>query len=225
MAAKRRLLDLCCGIGGGSAGYADAGWEVVGVDLDPQPKYPFEFHQADALTFPLDGFDAVHASAPCQWATPLKAFQSAERQASYQNLVDPIRFRLKRSGLPYVLENVPQAKLKNPVRLCGARFGLALYRHRDFETNWWLAQPKHRRHVERCIRAGYLPTAEAPFMSIHGRNGHNSRAWVRTAAEYMGMPWAADDLNGVCEAIPPAYTRYIGLQLLARIERTYLEAA
>jgi DNA (cytosine-5)-methyltransferase 1 len=225
LTARKRLLELCCGAGGGSAGYAEAGFEVVGVDIEPPPSYLFEFHQADALTFPLDGFDAIHASPPCQWATPLKALQTEQAKASYLNLVEPIRFRLKRCGLPYIIENVPQANLKNPVRLCGQMFGLKLYRHRDFETNWYLAQPKHRKHVARCIRAGYLPTSEAPYMSIHGRNGYNSRLWVRAAAEYMGMPWVAEDLNGVCEAIPPAYTRYVGIQLLARIERTYLEAA
>jgi DNA (cytosine-5)-methyltransferase 1 len=204
---------LCCGGGGAAAGYARAGYAVVGVDILPQPNYPFEFHQADAKGYPLDGYDLIHASPPCQFFTKLSAYANVGRRFPPVNLVDPIRERLQAHGTPYVIENVQQARLRNPVRLCGVMFGLKLYRHRDFESNLTLTQPKHPKHTELCMRAGYLlPTVERPYMSIHGRNGHISKAWVAKAAEYMGTPWLATDLNNVCEAVPPAYTTLIGMQ-------------
>ena len=218
----RYLLDLYCSRGGASKGYADAGFEVIGVDIEPQPNYPFDFIEADALAFLdaliMDGktgfFDVYAGSPPCQAHTPLHALQSEKAKASYVDLIDPTRRRLKAIGAPYVIENVVQAPLENPVTLCANTFGLKLYRHRNFETNWPLSGRTHIKHVERCQRAGYMPTSERPFMSIHGRNGHNSKAWVAKAAEYMQVPWMAGDLNGVCEAIPPAYTSFIGVQLM-----------
>lgn len=208
------LLDLFCGIGGASKGYADAGFDVVGVDIDRrnQPDYPFEFIHADALTVNLDGYDAYHASAPCQAFTPLNAYN----RDSHVNLVSDIRDRLQATGKPYVIENVPQARLRNPVRLCAWSFGLRLYRHRDFETNWPLLQPDHKPHVYRCMRAGYLPTSEKPFMSVHGRFGHNSHAWAKQAADYMGIDWT-EYTPGICEAIPPVYTQHVGTELMSYI--------
>lgn len=191
-------------------GYHLAGFEVVGVDIDPQPNYPFRFIQADAMTFPLAGFAASHASPPCQAYSPLNAYN----KVTYPDLVNPIRIRLQASGLPYVIENVPQAPLRDPVELCGPMFGLKVYRHRAFEASFRLDTPKHLPHVALCTRNGYLPTPERPFMSIHG--GKHSRAWQRKAREVMGTPWM-ETIKEVCESIPPAYTEHIGHQLRAAV--------
>jgi DNA (cytosine-5)-methyltransferase 1 len=121
------------------------------------------------------------------------------------------------TGVPFVIENVPQAPLVNPVYLCGSMFGLRLRRHRGFETGNGFALPRLAcgRH-ERCTRNGYLPTPEAPWMTISG--GKHSEAWRLKAAEVMGVPWTQTIVE-VCEAIPPAYTRWIGGQFLSRLER------
>lgn len=215
MLGRPRLLDTFCCAGGAAMGYHRAGFEVVGVDIEPQPNYPFRFIQADALEVlaspsMLAMFDAIHASPPCQAYSPLNAINRRE----YPDLVAPVRELLDASGLPYVIENVVQAPLRDPVVLCGGMFGLSLYRHRAFESNVPLAAPTHPRHEARCVRNGYLPTKEAPFMSIHG--GKHSRAWREKAADVMGVPWTRTIVE-VCEAIPPAYTEYIGGYLMAAV--------
>lgn len=194
-------------------GYHRAGFDVVGVDIAPQPNYPFEFHQADALDFLAahgHEFDAIHASPPCQAYSPLNAYN----HKAYPDLVDDVRAGLIATGLPYVIENVPQAPLREPALLCGAMFGLTVYRHRAFETSFPLTAPPHPVHLQRCVRNGYLPTPDRPFMSIHG--GKHSKAWRTKAAEVMGVPWTTT-ITEVCEAIPPAYTHHIGAALLAEI--------
>ena len=204
-----RLLDLFCGAGGAAMGYHRAGFEVVGVDIAPQPHYPFRFIQADALTFSLDGFDAIHASPPCQaysWAT------RRDRADRFALLIDFTRLALDGLGLPYVIENVPGAPLREPAMLCGRMFGLPLIRHRLFETNWQLwPLPGHPRHVG-LIRAGKAVT-------VAGHGGDNVRGNGGRAAKQaaMGIDWMTDEeLN---EAIPPAYTEWIGAQLLVALER------
>lgn len=134
---KPRLLDLFCGAGGSAVGYARAGFEVVGVDLKSQPRYPFEFHQADAMTYPLDGFDAIHASPPCQ------AYSVAQKLQGnlHPDLIGPTRFRLTESGKPYVIENVVGAPLLKPTLLQGTMFGLRTERKRLFETSFLLPMP------------------------------------------------------------------------------------
>lgn len=112
---KPKLLDLFCGAGGAAMGYHRAGFEVVGVDIKPQPRYPFEFHQGDAMTWPLEGFDAIHASPPCQAYT---VAQNATRNgAAHPDLVAPVRERLQATGKPWVMENVVGAPLIHPIRL------------------------------------------------------------------------------------------------------------
>ncbi len=221
---RPRLCDLYSCAGCAGMGYHLAGFDVLGVDIDPQPRYPFRFFQYDAIKFIAEYgnvFDAFHASPPCQFHSPLNAYNRKE----YPDLIAPTREALIATGRPYVIENVEAAApaLKDPIMLCGPMFGLRMYRHRLFETNWDLAAPPHSTHVELCARNGYLPTAVRPFMSIHG--GKHSVAWQRAAAEEMGAPWISVPDGGdtklaireVCEAIPPAYTKYIGDHLMARL--------
>lgn len=219
------ILDLFCGAGGAAMGYHRAGFEVVGVDISPQPDYPFTFVQMDALEYAsrperLLYFDAIHASPPCQAFTPLSALPGAGVRRPFVNLIGPTRDLLARTGLPYVIENVVQAPLDRPIRLCGQIFGLKLYRHRNFESSFRIEEPAHSPHRQLCMRAGYLPTEDRPYMSIHGRGGHNSKAWVAKAAEYMEVPWMSGDPDGVCESIPPAYTEYVGKYLRAHLDST-----
>jgi hypothetical protein len=133
--SRPRLLDLFCGAGGAAMGYHRAGFDVVGVDINPQPHYPFEFHQGDAMTWPLDGFDAIHASPPC------KAFTRAGWSAHFgyhdrhDDLLTPTRTRLVLQPAPWVIENVPGSPMAPSVVLCGSNFGLNLRRHRWFECS------------------------------------------------------------------------------------------
>jgi DNA (cytosine-5)-methyltransferase 1 len=211
-----RLLDLFCGAGGAAEGYHRAGFEIVGVDIVDQPRYPFEFRRADALTFPLGGFNAVHASPPCQGYST----QTAVR-AKHPRLIAPVRKRLLEAGVPYVIENVEGARhsLLEPVRLCGSSFGLDLRRHRYFETNWSLAAPpcahdwqtpRFRSLNMAMVRSGTL----ACVVGVHGHINYPGEAELRRAA--MGISWMTDP--ELVEAIPPAYTEFIGAQLLAHVK-------
>lgn len=212
-----RLLDLYCGAGGASKGYADAGFEVVGVDIAPQKRYPFDFRQDDAIWF-LDQliewkeehgaslYDAVHASPPCQ------AFSRAQRVRSrdHPDLISPTRERLQRLGLPYVIENVPGAPLEDPITLCGGMFPpLRVYRHREFECSFPISAPEHPAHVVKQVKMG-RPVEEGDFIQVVG---HFSG--VKYARRAMGIDWMIrEELR---EAIPPPYTEYVGSQLLAAI--------
>jgi DNA (cytosine-5)-methyltransferase 1 len=210
---KPRLLDLFCCAGGASEGYARAGFEVVGVDIDPQPHYPFEFHQADALTFPLAGFDFIAASPPCQAHTLCQRI----RDNDHPELVGPIRRRLKRAGVPYAIENVVGAPLIDPIELCGAMFGLLTYRHRLFECSFQIKAPPHPDHVAPVRKMG-RPVRDGEFMHVVG-----NFSGVALARKAMGIDWMMrDELR---EAIPPAYTEFIGRKALAYINRVRLEAA
>jgi DNA (cytosine-5)-methyltransferase 1 len=212
------LLDLFSGAGGAAVGYALAGFHVIGVDIDPQPDFPFGFIQADVMNLDLgalvasSGAVAIHASPPCQAYSPLNAYN----KLPYPDLVEGTRALLEATGLPYVIENVPQAPLLNPIMLCGTMFGLKLYRHRHFESNMALAAPRHPAHVARCTRNGYLPTPDAPFMTISG--GKHSRAWRIKACAEMGTPWMTT-VHDVSESIPPAYATFVGGQLMAAQRR------
>jgi DNA (cytosine-5)-methyltransferase 1 len=217
------VLDTyCCG-GGMAMGYYLAGFEVVGVDIDPQPNYPFPFVQGDAVEFIKEHgheYDLIHGSPPCQDYSNLNAYN----KKSYPRLIGPTRDAMVATGQPYVMENVEIAgiELIDPITLCGPMFGLNVYRHRVFETNWPLVAPAHGKHVARCMRNGYVPTPEKPFMTITG--GAHSRAWQNAACDAMGMPWIKVPAGGdiklgireVCEAIPPAYAEWIGSRFLAQ---------
>lgn len=212
------LLDLCCCEGGASAGYSRAGFDVVGVDVVDRPRYPFPFVQADAVDF-LDQhghrFDAVAASPPCQRFT--KGAKRWKTTEDHPDLIDPIREILVGLGVPWVIENVPEAPLRKPLILCGTMFGLVvewkgvtreLRRHRGFESNVDLAAPGPCRHEHQTV-------------SVHGNPGGSSRrdgiSFPNTAAwrEVMAMPWATG--KAIAEAIPPSYTEHVGRQLLAAL--------
>lgn len=191
-------------------GYHRAGFDVVGVDIAPQPRYPFEFVQDDALVYFISaahGFDAVHASPPCQAHTRAQKI----RRNDHPDLLEPTRDMLANAGIPYVIENVPGAPLVDPVELCGSMFGLTTYRHRLFETNWALTVPSHPEHTARTTKMG-RPPKDGEFMHIVG-----NFSGVDHGRQVMGMPWASRD--GLREAIPPAYTEFIGTQLLAEVRQ------
>lgn len=220
------LIDFFCCQGGASRGYADAGWTVVGVDIDPQPRYPFPFLQMDALEAmrrlvagepllftKLDGTPlfvwlsdilAAHASPPCQAHT--KAWKLNKRD--HPRLIAPSRVLLYAMGVPFVIENVEAARdeLVSPVMLCGESFEIETYRHRLFETNWGLSTPEHLPHLARTTKMG-RPYVPGEYMHVVG-----NFSGVDQARRVMQMPWANRD--GLREAIPPAYTEYIGRQMM-----------
>lgn len=207
------ILDLYCGAGGAGVGYHRAGWDVVGVDINPQPSYPFTFYQSDALEFLRDyglHFDAAHASPPCQHYTAL-AMGTNDNQDDYPDLIPPTRDLLIASGMPYVIENVPPAPLHNPITLCGEMFGLGVIRHRKFESNMLLLQPSHPRHRGRVAGWRHGAKSEGPYLAVYGRGGDKGNVSQRQTA--MGIDWMTG-LDELAESIPPAYTELIGAQLL-----------
>ena len=203
---RPRLLDLFCGTGGAAVGYYRAGFDVVGVDIKPQPRYPFEFHQADAMTWPLDGYDAVHASPPCQAYSVMHSLHNARE---HPDLVAPVRERLATSGLLYVIENVPGAPMLDAITLCGSMFDLRsgpdryLRRHRLFESNVLILVPRCN---HRGLAVGVYGHGSAGYLGQRMRTANVAEARV-----LMGMDWATQD--GMSQAIPPAYTEYIGVRL------------
>lgn len=216
---KPRLLDLFCGAGGAAAGYDAAGFEVIGVDIHPQPHYPFRFVQDDALgylnnlfmDFDRMPFDAIHASPPCQAYTRKASDWGRKRNhwTDHPDLLAPTRELLKATGLPYVIENVPGAPIDAQVELCGTHFGLPLIKHRLFEANWALPMPPASCDHSRV----YNPWSGA------GRSAAKLR-------EAQGTPWipmsgGASRKAGVTgdlfNAIPPAYTEHIGKALIEHL--------
>lgn len=210
---RRTALDLCCCEGGATAGYRSAGFKVTGIDKVAWPNYPGdEFVQGDAIAYLWEHghrYDAVFGSPPCLLHSTLNAYNGKV----YDDLIDAMRDGMIASGRPWVIENVPTAPLRDPVVLCGSHFGLNMKRHRHFETGGgftfaapWVCPNNNAAHKP-CVRNGYLPTAERPWMSIHG--GKHSAAWLDRARHEMGMPWASS-VESVCQAIPPVYAEYIG---------------
>lgn len=212
-----RALDLFCGAGGASMGLRLAGFEVVGVDVNPQSNYPFEFIQADALSVSLEGFDFVWASPPCQAFTAYK--RRADHVKPALNLIPATRSKLIASGLPYVIENVAGARgeLLDPVMLCGSSFSLDVRRHRLFEASFkikekpcdhsWqtprFAQATNRKNKRRTVEVGVY------------------RIPLEIQRTAMGIGWMK--LGELSQAIPPAYSRYIGLSAVKEIEGARLK--
>jgi DNA (cytosine-5)-methyltransferase 1 len=233
---KPRLLDLFCGAGGAAAGYHRAGFDVVGVDIKPQPNYPFMFVQADALkvlaclldpdesepyqdwlppTKPIHPYDAIHASPPCQ------AFTAYRRKGhgvgdGYDDLIADTRELLNATGLPWVIENVEGAPLRSPLKLCGSMFDLDVQRHRYFESDWPIDDPSWS-----CRHDIWTPR----FPAATNRKPNSRRTvevgvWripLETQKRAMGVDWDCT-LEELSEMVPPAYTEFIGTQLLAHIQ-------
>ncbi|MFC5198820.1 SAM-dependent methyltransferase [Streptomyces kaempferi] len=210
---RPRLLDTFCRQGGAGKGYSDAGFDVVGVDIGPQPLYPHRFVQADAVDFIREHgaeFDFIHASPPCQLDSDCQRLHGN----THPDLIGPTRAALEATGRPWVIENVRGAlpKLRDPVMLCGAMFGLQTYRHRYFETGggFTLAQPGHYEHTVPQAKMG-RPVPPGYYGQFVG-----NFSGVPLARRVMNVPWMTRE--GIRECIPPAYAEHIGraaLRLLA----------
>ena len=213
-----RLLDLFCGAGGASWGYACAGFDIVGVDINPQPNYPFEFHQADALTYPLEGFDAYHASPPCQAFTKYRNVRK-DLPDRYPNLIPAIRSRLSEHGdRHYVIENVEGSPLLSPVKLCGSTFGLDIQRHRLFECSFPVATLPCNHKIWKPNRYPGGRSRERGHARVLCRGTVEVGRWnipLAVQREAMGIDWM--ELEELSEAIPPAYTEYIGMYLMKAV--------
>lgn len=217
---KPRLLDAYCCAGGAGYGYHLAGFEVVGVDIDPQPNYPFEFHQGDAVEFIKEHgaeFDAIHASPPCQAHTTLtKGNVHRGIGLDHIDLIPATREALEASGRPFVIENVEGAPLQADVVLCGLMFGLKVFRHRLFELGGWaMLSPAHPTHVGHRV-AGWRHGVkyDGDMFAVYGDGG--GKGSVQEWQQAMGIDWTTER-SEIAEAIPPAYTQYIGAQLLTQL--------
>lgn len=214
-----KILDLFCGAGGATAGYERAGFTVVGVDVKPQPHYPchlgrVEFYQSDAIEFLRNHggeFDAIHASPPCQAHSALKHLHP---EKEYECFIERTRDLLSALSVPWVIENVMGAPLRSPVMLCGSAFGLYVRRHRIFESNFPLRGTECR-HKEQGQPVDVSGTGG---QRINRRKDDHGGACCKPknlahAQELMEMPWS--NRYGISQAIPPAYTEFIGKQMLA----------
>ena len=233
-----KLLDLFCGAGGSAVGYARAGFAIYGIDNRPQPHYPFPFLQMDAMevmerllrgegltfsngeTLYLADFDAYHASPPCQ-AYTVAGIVHRNNGKVYPELIEATRFRLLLTGKPFVIENVPPAAklLINPITLCGVQFGLGVFRHRKFECNFELPELPHIKHDGKIGDGKYFSVAGgAGRWKSWGKVYRNvSKGTVAQWREAMGIDWMLR--KEIKEAIPPAYTEYIGKFLLQEVMR------
>ncbi len=234
---RPKLLDLFCGAGGCSVGYHRAGFDVVGVDNRPMPRYPFEFHQADALEFLADHaqeFDAIHASPPCQAFTSMR-FLGKGAGKNALDLVDVTRRVLMATGKKWIIENVIGAPLRKPLlMLCGSMFSLNVRRHRIFESNAALLGQRcqHRKFKPVAVWGdGRFSRQEARakarkerYVAVYGDNpqetngmrpGWNRAETLKEASDAMGIDWMV--WKEITQAIPPAYTQFIGKQLIERL--------
>lgn len=224
--SKPTLLDLFSGAGGAARGYANAGFDVTGVDIVPQKKYPYKFIQADALTFDLAGYDVIHASPPCQEYSASRFLRNATQDNPILRpmLLDATYARLRKNNRPWVIENVAGAPMPDAIELCGSMFGLPIRRHRWFASSEMIFVPGGCQHTDSCINPiggkvrGYGSLASKKTYldatgSMRKREGYLSLATGQLAMEidWMGM-------RELSQAIPPAYTRWIAQFLLAAVQ-------
>jgi len=212
---RPRVLDLFCCAGGAAMGYHRAGFEVVGVDRVPQPNYPFEFRRADALCYLREHghlFDVIHASCPCQKWTAYRRRGNGVGDG-YLNLIPATRELLKLAGIPYVIENIESARgeLMDPICLCGSSFGLDVKRHRLFESNVpLLALP--------CDHSRWTPRFPPATNRTNLRKTVEVGVWripLEVQQQAMGIDWMTRE--ELSQAIPPAYTQFIGDQLMEQV--------
>lgn len=220
-----RILDLfCCG-GGASMGICKLGHELVGVDIEPQPEYPFEFIQKDVFTLTSewvkDNFDAVWASPKCQ---AFSIATSREQKQKELNQIPDTRELLEKTGLPYVIENVPLAPLKQDLLLCGEMFGLRVIRHRIFEIKGFkVIQPEHPKHKDPTdypidfwakenegliMEPIPISTKRSYYAQVAGHGGNSYDYSLKAKQEAMGIDWITN-VQTLNQAIPPAYSKYI----------------
>jgi len=223
---RPRLLDLFCKAGGAGMGYSRAGFDVVGVDIEPQSRYPFTFVQADALEYlAAHGreFDVIHASPPCQIHSRCRRIGNAK--PSHRDYIEPTRQLLNDVGRNYVIENVEGAPLAWPITLCGSMFGLPLIRHRIFESTVLLFVPgsctchQGERFGVYAGKVTRINSRATPYLDSNGRTHWRPQmAPLSEGKRAMGIDWMSRD--ELSQAIPPAYTEFIGKQLLAALEAT-----
>jgi len=226
MSERPRLLDLYCGAGGAARGYMLAGFDVTGVDNRPQPRYAgHRFIQADALDYLAKHgreYETIHASPPCKVHSPLAALRQVQA-VGHVSLIAPTRDLLRATGKPYIIENVPGAPLDNPVVLCGSAVGLPLLRrHRLFESSIYLWATRCRHDLFTAdlepnrsdLRR--RPGRRARVVVVAGHDSRSGNGGVAVWRQAMGIDWMTRD--ELAQAIPPAFTYYLGLQL-----RRYLE--
>lgn len=219
-----RLLDLFCGAGGAAMGYHRAGFdEIVGVDIEPQPDYPFEFVQGDAVDaaydYDLEQFDLVHASPPCQAHSALtKGTNRVNRWGVHVGLIGETRENLEvENDTPWVIENVAGAPVRKDLMLCGEMFGLEVIRHRYFEFGllpFDVPQPDHKPHRGRVRGWRHGTYYDGPYVAVYGDGG--GKGSVADWQKAMGIDWT-DNRKSIAEAIPPAYTEYIGTQFIQQV--------
>ena len=216
-AVRPKLLDCFSGAGGSARGYQMAGFHVTGIDIKPQPRYAGDvFIQGDALDYIEEHgheFDAIHTSPPCQEYSPLRALTPDKH---YPDLIAPVREILVFTGKPWVIENVMPAPLLSGITLCGGMFGLRTYRHRRFESSLLMFQPDHPKHVAKTSTKKRKTCWDAGMhISVTGDIGSTIGGLA------MGIDWMTG--NELSQAIPPAYTSYIGSQIMAAIQNAQPE--
>ncbi len=222
MSEKPLLVDLCCKAGGCSVGYFNAGFEVIGIDKDPQPHYPFKFIQADVLDMDLPDADIYHASPPCQlFSIGTKKYRNKGKE--YPDVLTPLRERLIKAGKPFIIENVPGAPLRKDLVLCGEMFGLRVLRHRLFEIHGLtVLQPPHIKHkLSACkgtaimVCSGNRPGGwgkRSHYATVAGNGGNSYSFKFEDWQKAMGIFHM--NKKELTQAIPPAYTEYIGRQIM-----------
>lgn len=213
---KPVLLDLFCGAGGAARGYQQAGFYVVGVDIEPQPRYAGdEFIQADAMNFEtMRHIDAVHASPPCQGYSVMRRLPWL-KDREYPMLIEVVRAKLDCWGLPYVIENVATAPLHGNF-LCGLMFGLPLFRHRLFETSFFWLAPGHPSHRNLYVRSSHTLGSRTRDMFVKRRGEEPGKVSQSRTKQVLGVEWMGPE-SEFSQAIPPAYTHFIGERLMASL--------
>ena len=215
-----KLLDLFCGAGGASKGYAMAGFEVTGIDVKHGKRYPFKYIRGDVRDYLhadfLQQFDVIAASPPCQTHSATKHLRNAQgKSTSKIDMIPEVREALIASGKPYVIENVPNAPLINPIQLCGSGFGLKVRRHRLFESNVSIVGNTCNH------KAQGKPVGIYGSMRDEIPNGGHTAKTMAEANQAMGIDWMI--WSELVESIPPSYTEFIGNQLRhAALNRTYI---